>query len=61
MGYDDPTMGYVSTLMRVQSAFERAESASSIAISGGGIRVRLSEQQKDEILIATINCGTYWA
>jgi hypothetical protein len=54
-------MGYVSTLMRVQSAFERAESASSIAISGGGIRVRLSEQQKDEILIATINCGTYWA
>jgi hypothetical protein len=29
-------IGYVSTLMRVQSAFERAESASSIAIVGAG-------------------------
>ena len=40
-----PLMGYVSTLMRIQSAFESAGIRFFDSDAGGGIRVRLSEQK----------------
>ena len=39
-------MGYVSTLMRIQSAFENAGIRFLDNDAGGGIGVRLSEQKK---------------
>jgi len=41
-----PIGGYVSTLMRIQSAFEQAGIRFLDNDSGGGIGVRLSEQKK---------------
>jgi hypothetical protein len=39
-------MGYVSTLMRIQPALEKAGIQSLDNDAGGGIGVRLSEQKK---------------
>ena len=41
-GQDGPVMGYVSTLMRIQSAFEKAGIHFLDNDSGGGIGVRLA-------------------
>jgi transcriptional regulator with XRE-family HTH domain len=45
-GQDGPVMGYVSTLMSIQSAFEQAGIRFLDSDTGGGIGVRLSEQKK---------------
>jgi len=41
-GQDGPVMGYVSTLMRIQSAFEQAGIRFLDNDAGGGIGVRLA-------------------
>jgi transcriptional regulator with XRE-family HTH domain len=45
-GQEGPVMGYVSTLMSIQSAFEKAGVRFLDNEPGGGIGVRLSEQKK---------------
>jgi transcriptional regulator with XRE-family HTH domain len=45
-GEEGPVMGYISTLMRIQSAFENAGVRFLDNDAGGGIGVRLSEQKK---------------
>jgi hypothetical protein len=45
-GQEGPVMGYVSTLMSIQSAFEKAGIRFLDNEPGGGIGVRLSEQKK---------------
>ena len=43
-GQDGPVMGYVSTLMRIQSAFEQAGILFLDDDAGGGIGVRLEKK-----------------
>ena len=45
-GKEGPVMAYVSTLMRIQSAFEKVGIRFLENDAGGGIGVRLSEQKK---------------
>jgi hypothetical protein len=45
-GQEGPVMGYVSTLMRIQSAFEGLEIRFLDNDAGGGIGVRLSGPSK---------------
>lgn len=44
-GQDGPVMGYVSTLMRIQSALEQAGIVFIENDAGGGIGVRLAQRE----------------